>query len=312
MGAPHEKRQGYQADANRVANQTNDIVNAQPFHDLATMAFNRLDAEPEPFRDIARPMSFCDKSQHLNLPLSQGVQRTPDGERFTDRLRKTMEIHLQNEIRRAGADGRNTLRAGKGTCDDYERSCWTNGAHYLQGGARINLSNRMVRQNDVGSEALERGGERFGGIDSLHHRHQAGPLQLGRNERCISPAVFEEKNAERFIRRSGDASHSTTSSGMELVGCSLGSGRVTPSNVLSESGRTLELRGKTLGENVRATAPVTDSVHNLQRLAELEMSIPYHRSVGFLSPRTAAIPVSYSSSPPNQHPASSAYSRPLT
>jgi len=104
------------------------------------MTFDRLDTEPEPVRDIARPMPFGDQLEHLNLALSKLLQRTPYGERFTDRRWKMMEIHLQNEILRAGAYGRDTLSAGESTCDDYERSRWANGAHYFQRGARIKLS----------------------------------------------------------------------------------------------------------------------------------------------------------------------------
>ena len=59
------------------------------------MAFNRLDAEAEPLRDVARPVPFGDQSQHLNLALGKLVQRTPHVERFGDRRRKTTEIHLQ-------------------------------------------------------------------------------------------------------------------------------------------------------------------------------------------------------------------------
>lgn len=135
-----EKGQRYETDTNGVADKAYDIVYAEPLHDFATMTFDRLDTEPEPVRDIARPMPFGDQPKHLNLALSKLVQWTAYGERFTDRRWEAIEIHLRNEILRAGAYGRDTLSAHESTCDDYERSRWTNGAQYFQRGARIKLS----------------------------------------------------------------------------------------------------------------------------------------------------------------------------
>jgi len=97
--------------------------------------------------------------------------------------------------------------------DDYERSRWTNGAHYLESSARIKLTQRMVRQNDVGSKTVECGGKRFGRIDALYQGLHARPLQLVRNELCIGIAVLQEKNAEEFVRRTGCCSHNSVPGG---------------------------------------------------------------------------------------------------
>jgi len=42
-------------------------MNVQAFHDFAAMAFDRLDAEAEPLRYLARPLSFGNQFEHLNL-----------------------------------------------------------------------------------------------------------------------------------------------------------------------------------------------------------------------------------------------------
>jgi len=65
----------------------------------------------------------------------------------------------------------------------------------------------MIRQDDVGRETLEGGGKCLDGIDSLDDGLHAGAVQLVRYELRISLAVFEQKNAERFVRRAGCASH---------------------------------------------------------------------------------------------------------
>ena len=58
---------GDESYAHGIAYQAHDVVNLEPLHDLAAMAFDRLDAEPQALRDFARAMSFRDESEDLDL-----------------------------------------------------------------------------------------------------------------------------------------------------------------------------------------------------------------------------------------------------
>src|SRR5690349_9398380 len=65
-----------QSDTDREANEAGHIMNFEPFHQLASVCFNRLHAQVEALSDIFRGMSFRDELQNFSLAHTELGQRT--------------------------------------------------------------------------------------------------------------------------------------------------------------------------------------------------------------------------------------------
>ena len=191
-------RRGNESYAHRIAHQAHDIVHFQPLHDLAAVAFNRLHAESKPPRDFARTMPFSDECEDFDLTSGELVQRASNSERLVDGGSQATEVRLENEILRSGPYCRDALSAAYGSGHDDERSSWPQIPKYLLRRARVELTARVVRQDDIRRKIPDSRGERCLGIDPFGEGDEAGSIQLVPNQFGIRFGILVHQNAYRF------------------------------------------------------------------------------------------------------------------
>jgi len=191
-------RRGNESYAHRIAHQAYDIVHFQPLHDLAAVAFNRLHAESKPPRDFARTMAFSDEREDFDLTSGELVQRASNSECLVDGGREATEVGLENEILRSGPYCRNALSAAYGTGHDDEGSGGPKIPKYLLRRPRVELTARVVRQDDIRRKIPDSRGECCLGVDAFGEGDEAGSIQLVPNQFCVRFRILVQQNAYRF------------------------------------------------------------------------------------------------------------------
>ena len=136
-------------------------MDAQSFHDFAAVTFNGLDAEAELLGDVARSISFGNHLEHLYLAIGERVQPTPRGQGVGDRCLESAHVRLENHILGSGAYCSAGLGANEIPGNNDECRRWPHLSQYFQRGSRIELRERMVRQDDIRRKAFQRRSECF-------------------------------------------------------------------------------------------------------------------------------------------------------
>ena len=115
------RRGGDESHANRVVHQTYYVVNLEPLHYLAAMAFDCLDAQLETGRDLSGAVTLGDHPQHLDLAGSELIEWAPQVERGSDRCREPSEVAFEYQVLGAGAETSHGLVAVKRAGHDDQR-----------------------------------------------------------------------------------------------------------------------------------------------------------------------------------------------